>query len=41
VMAVRQSEKGLYDLDRLESESAFYSETILTYKAVGIRRKNP
>jgi hypothetical protein len=28
----------LYDLDRLESLNAFYSDTILTYKAAGLRR---
>ena len=30
----------LYDLDRLESLNAFYSDTILTYKAAGLRRNN-
>jgi hypothetical protein len=41
VGTVRQPQgERLYDLDRLESLNAFYSDTILTYKAAGLRRNN-
>ena len=42
VTGVRHGAEGAYDLSRLESEAAlFYSDTILTYKAAGLCRRNP
>ena len=40
VMAVRHGREGIYDLEKLEQSNVFYSDIIITYKAVGIRRKN-
>jgi hypothetical protein len=38
VRAVRHGKEGLYDLTRLEQSNVFYSEIIVTYRAVGLRR---
>lgn len=40
IFAVRHGNEGIYDLEKLEQLNIFYSDIIVTYKAVGIRRKN-
>ena len=40
IYAVRHGKEGIYDLEKLEQNNIFYSDIILSYKAVGIRRKN-
>ncbi len=39
VMAVRNGDDGIYSLPRLEDTSAFYCDTIFTYKVGGLRRR--
>ena len=40
VKACRHGKEGVYDLAKLEESNVFYSELIVTYKAVGLRRRN-
>lgn len=39
VKACRNGKEGIYDLVKLEKDNVFYSDLIVTYRAVGLRRR--
>ncbi|MCK5017249.1 MAG: hypothetical protein KAS32_09260 [Candidatus Peribacteraceae bacterium] len=39
MVAARHGREGVYDLEKLEQSNIFYSDIIVTYKVVGLRRK--